>query len=56
MAQQERLLDGLSYDCKQRKGGKEAERVLGSSTLSSPSCPFNVVVVVFKGVPLLFFQ
>lgn len=23
--------------------------------LSSPSCPFNVVVLVFKGVPLLFF-
>lgn len=56
MAQQERLPDSLSYDCKQRKGGKEAEHVLGSSTLSSPSCSFNVVVLVFKGAPLLFFQ
>ncbi len=52
--QWERLSDSLSYDCKQRKGGKEAEHVLGSSTLSLPSCHFNAVVLVFKGVPLFF--
>lgn len=56
MAQQDTLPDSLNYDCKQRKGGKEAKHVLGYSTLSSPSCPFNVVVLVFKGVPLHFFQ
>lgn len=57
MAQQERLPDSLGYDCKQRRGGKkEAERVWGSSALSSPSCSFDAVVLVFKGVSLLFLQ
>lgn len=37
MAQHEMLPDGLIYDCKQRKGGKEAERVLGSSKAHLPA-------------------
>lgn len=49
MAQQERLPEGLSYDCKQKKEGKKAKRDLGSSALSSRSCSFHVVVLVFKG-------
>lgn len=49
------LPEGLGYDCKQKKEGKEAKRVLGSSTLTSRSCPFIVVALFFKGVPLLFF-